>query len=142
MKDVKFMVWQKCLKCGFDNPDKLHRCPNCGDSLEVTAKSCILLTLKILAGILIVYAAIALICILSNLFRPSYYVAKLPGYKSAATIQIDGYMHKSEACCQKVAAQFNADVIKIDPDARAGRTEYGQAVKYKAVFSYCPLCCS
>ena len=72
-------------------------------------------------------------------FSPSYYVAKLPNY-NAGTIKVDGYMHKSKSCCQKVADAFGATVIKVKPHNKAGTNEYGQTVKYEDAFYYCPLC--
>ena len=66
----------------------------------------------------------------------SYYVATIH-----SSVQVDGYMHKSKSCCQKVADAFNADVIRVKPNQSAGKNSYGQTVKYKDCFSYCPLCC-
>lgn len=74
-----------------------------------------------------------------GIFESSYYVAKYPSY-NAATVKIDGYMHKSKSCCQKVANAFGAEVIKVKPDQSAGTNSYGQTVKYKDCFYYCPLC--
>lgn len=69
----------------------------------------------------------------------SYYVAKLPSY-NAASVKVDGYLHKSKSCCQKVANAFDAEVIRVKPHQSAGTNSYGQTVKYKDCFSYCPLC--
>lgn len=74
-------------------------------------------------------------------FSSSYYVAKLPSY-NAATVQVDGYMHKSRSCCKKVADAFGAEVISVKPDQKAGTNSYGQTVHYKDCFYYCPLCCN
>ena len=72
-------------------------------------------------------------------FSSSYYVAKLPQY-SAGSVKVDGYMHKSKSCCEKVAEYFDADVIKVKPSDKAGTNSFGQTVKYEDAFYYCPLC--
>ncbi len=69
-----------------------------------------------------------------------YYVAKFPGY-NAATVMVDGYLHKSKSCCQKVADAFGATVVSVGAKAKAGTNSYGQTVTYDAAFLYCPLCC-
>lgn len=69
----------------------------------------------------------------------SYYVAKLPSI-NAASVKVDGYLHKSKSCCQKVANAFDAEVIRVKPNQSAGTNCYGQTIKYKDCFSYCPLC--
>lgn len=71
---------------------------------------------------------------------PKYYVAKMPNY-SAGELKVDGYMHKSKSCCEKVATHFGATVIEIKAGDEAGKNEYGQSIKYKDAFNYCPLCC-
>ena len=75
----------------------------------------------------------------NTLFETSYYVAKLPSI-SAASVKVDGYMHKSKSCCQKVANKFGAEVIRVKPNKSAGTNSYSQTVRYKDCFSYCPLC--
>ena len=68
-----------------------------------------------------------------------YYVSKLPKY-NAATVMVDGYIHKSKTCCKKVADKFGAEVIEVDLKDVAGYTEYGQAVTYEKAFKRCPYC--
>lgn len=99
--------------------------------------------LKIILGILI---SISLVLApfysdwFGDFFGSTYYVAKLPSY-NAASVQVDGYMHKSKSCCQKIANTFNAEVISVKPNQSAGENSYGQTVKYEDCFYYCPLCC-
>ena len=90
---------------------------------------------------LVIVAVISYILYTGSIpFSPSYYVAKLPDY-SAASVKVDGYMHRSKSCCQKVADAFGAEVIRIKPNKKAGINSYGQEVKYRDCFSLCPLCC-
>lgn len=77
--------------------------------------------------------------IIAKVVDHGYYVAKLPQY-NAATVQVDGYIHKSKSCCQKVANKFGAEVIEIKLKDVAGYTEYGQAVTYEKAFLRCPYC--
>ena len=95
----------------------------------------------IIIFLLIIGAFIAFGLTIGNIINPGtkYYVAKLPQY-NAATVQVDGYIHKSKSCCQKVADKFDAEVIEIKLKDVAGYTEYGQAVTYEKAFKRCPYC--
>lgn len=95
--------------------------------------------LKAIVGF-IVFAIIVYIFINGGLFGSSYYVAKLPSY-NAATVKVDGYMHKSRSCCKKVADANGAEVIRVKPDQSARTNSYGQTIRYENCFNYCPLCC-
>ena len=145
----------RCSKCG--NMISEEPCPYCGNfqtaantnmnaatenNLQPIAQS--KKTNNGLKGIVGVLITIALI--LAPFYNDwfgnfsSYYVAKLPSY-NAASVKVDGYIHKSKSCCQKVADTFDAEVIRVKPNQSAGTNSYGQTVKYKDCFYYCPLCC-
>ncbi len=92
-------------------------------------------------GLLIMGGILVLFLTIGSVIKPKakYYVSKLPQY-NAATVQVDGYIHKSESCCKKVADKFGAVVIEINPKDIAGYNEYGQAVTYEKAFRRCPYC--
>lgn len=156
-----------CPKCGAPVIPHKWRCPKCGNMIseepcyycnkELTVvKSNIdanaendLQTVKQnnknnngIKGIVSLFIALALILapFYSDWFGSSYYVAKLPSY-SAGSVKVDGYLHKSKSCCQKVANAFGAEVVRVNSNKSAGTNSYGQTIKYKDCFNYCPLCC-
>ncbi len=97
--------------------------------------------LRIIIGLVIVAVIFYNLYFYAVSFSPSYYVAKFP-HHSAASVKVDGYMHKSKSCCQKVADAFGAEVIRIKPNKKAGTNNLGQEVQYSDCFYYCPLCCN
>ncbi len=158
----------KCPECGRDVSNKAEKCIHCGYPLhqaaaapqnpgEADSKNRINLDdpgynssspgqvvarniwAKILSGVVVILVPVLIYSGIVS-FSPSYYVAKLPDY-SAASVKIDGYMHRSKSCCQKVADAFGAEVIRVKPNEKAGTNSYGQVVKYNDCFTYCPLCC-
>ncbi len=152
------MAMIKCPECGRDVSDRAEKCIHCGYPLggaarqdgpagavmddngsaaAVPAKNNILRS--IIGLVIIAVISYALYYGVTS-FTPSYYVAKFPGH-SAASVMVDGYMHKSRSCCQKVADTFGAEVIRIKPNQTAGTNSFGQAVQYNDRFYYCPLCC-
>ena len=142
----------RCPKCG--NMISKEPCPYCSNEQTVVKNNTDTTTNnnsknvkqknsnQAITGIIGFLITLALISApsYSNLFGSSYYVAKLPSY-SAGSVKVDGYMHKSKSCCQQVANAFGAEVIRVNENASAGTNEYGQTVKYKDCFNYCPLCC-
>lgn len=147
----------RCAKCG--NTISETPCPYCNNTQTVADTNAgvamnnntqpVARRKKTKGGLMSgVGTIIAIILILSTysdwfgaLFDSSYYVAKFSSF-NAATLQVDGYMHKNKSCCQKVADAFNAEVIRVKPNQSAGTNSYGQTVRYKDCFYYCPLCCT
>lgn len=156
----------RCPKCGAPVITHKWRCSNCGnmiseepclycsntqptvnknmDTLTESNSQPTVQRKKTNSALLkIVSVLIPIFLILAPFYNDwfsSYYVAKLPSY-SAASVKVDGYMHKSKTCCQKVANTFDAEVIHVNPNQSAGTNSYGQTLKYKDCFYYCPLCC-
>lgn len=99
---------------------------------------------KAIGSFIVIFIAISVFTkglgLFGDSFETSYYVAKYPSY-SAASVKIDGYMHKDKSCCQKVADFFGAEVIKVKPSQEAGKNTYGQTLTYDDCFYYCSLCC-
>lgn len=152
-----------CPECSAEISNQTDFCPKCGAPItyeqsnqqiysDSTHKYCESqhaekgsLLVKIVSGVL---SVIFIIFTASNimgsggLLGTSYYIVKFSQFDAAA-IKVDGYMHKSKSCCQKVADYLDSEttIIRVKPEGKAATNRYGQTLRYKDCFSYCPLCC-
>lgn len=89
--------------------------------------------------LIIIFVLVTLTFSINFILGDRVYVAKFPEY-NAATVKVDGYLHRDKSCCQKVADLFDAEVISVRTKENAGTNEFGQTVTYSKAFSPCPLC--
>lgn len=145
------MSTMKCPNCGCENDDQTVFCSQCGIQLRksrfaprqsVQNSGTMSFGWKEIGFILggtVVCGFLLVLFLFAICQAPTVYVAKLPDF-NAATVQVDGYLHKSESCCRAVANAYGAEVIKVKTSDTAGKDQYGRSLSYEQVFYWCPRC--
>lgn len=138
----------RCEKCG--NMISETPCRYCSDQMQAQTDASVKNITQnstphvprhdpwVVFSIILPLFILVVICV-NMMWGKKMYVAKLPDF-NAATIQVDGYLHKDRECCQKVADYFDAEVIAVRTKDKAGTNEIGQTNTYEQAFSFCPLC--